>query len=157
MTPPPTATIFVPYHALDAAIAETALGQWIDVPYDPAHFAASPGMTWSVQAADVITYAYTVIGKTLFLNLYLDFTAISGTPGPKLYAALPGGFQAARAAQFLALAYDNGWAVTQFMVRLPSDPDYIGDYVELARLDGANWTLTPNLAFVRANLWVSVA
>jgi len=153
----PTPTIFVPYHALDAALAGTAVGQWIDVPYSAANFTASPGMTWTVQAADVITYAYAVIGKLLFLNLYLDFTAVGGTPGPKLYAALPGGFQAARPAQFLALAYDNGWAVTQFLVRLPSDPDYIGDVVEIARIDGANWTLTPNLAFVRANLWVLVA
>ena len=57
----------------------TPLGEWIDVPYSAANFYAAAG-TWTVEAADQVTFQYMLVGKTLFLNVWLQTTSVSTAP-----------------------------------------------------------------------------
>jgi len=108
----PTATIFVPWHAL---------GTWTDVPFTAADFTSNAG-SWTVDAGDVTAHAYTVIGQTAVVTLQLALsTAIVGAPAA-LFVALPAGLTAARPGIGMAALYMNGWqlghviAVTNLLV-----------------------------------------
>jgi len=69
----------------------TPIGHWISVPYNAANFTASPGGTWTVQAADVTDYSYTLVGQTMWVTFSLSNTTV-GAPAPtELRIALPGG------------------------------------------------------------------
>lgn len=103
----------------------TPIGHWIPVPYSAANFTASSG-AWTVQAADVTDYSYTLVGKTMWLTFSLSSTTV-GAPAPtELRIALPGGFTA-RTSQFLpALTFYDGnkWGAG-FLVTAPGGA-YIG-------------------------------
>ncbi len=126
------------------------MGEWIDVPYDAADFSAKSPMIWTVQAADVINFLYMVIGKTLFVNMYVDFTSVGGTLTNKLYLKIPGGYSAAHTLQYFGTAYDNGiLTLTSNLTRVPSDPDYVGDIIEIRRFDDAIWSTSVNNTYAR--------
>lgn len=66
------------------------LGSWTAVSYNAGNFSQASG-TWTVQSGDQTTYRYMVVGKTMFLNVRLDGTDITGSPA-WLSVAVPGGF-----------------------------------------------------------------
>lgn len=56
----------------------TPIGHWITVPYDTNNFQSAAGQTgWTVPSGSVVSYQYTLIGKTLILNFYLGPTTVS--------------------------------------------------------------------------------
>lgn len=66
------------------------LGSWTNVAYNAGNFSQASG-TWTVQSGDQTTYRYMLVGKTMFLNIRLDATDITGSPA-WLSVAVPGGF-----------------------------------------------------------------
>ena len=68
-----------------------AQGVWTTVPFAAGDYTASSG-TWTVEAADVSTFRYMVIGKTLFYNIRLLATTTSAGMGTQIKIKMPGGF-----------------------------------------------------------------
>lgn len=79
-------------------------GQWIDVPYDASRFAASGGMSWTVDAGDVTTFAYAVAGRVMTVWVALYETVIAGTADINLFVRTPG--VSARTVESVAFVYD---------------------------------------------------
>jgi hypothetical protein len=70
------------------------LGEWTTVTYSSGNFTTNAG-TWTVASGDQTTYSYSLIGKTLLLNLAIETTTVSGAPA-QLRVALPAGLTAAK-------------------------------------------------------------
>jgi hypothetical protein len=70
----------------------TPMGEWLAVPFTPANFTASGTMTWTVAAADCLNFTYMLIGKTLWINIYINTSTIGGVAAQDLRIAIPGGF-----------------------------------------------------------------
>lgn len=62
---------------------------WIDNTFNAADYTSSSG-TWVVDSGDVLNNRYKIVGKTLYWNVYLVSTTITGTPS-QLFVALPSG------------------------------------------------------------------
>lgn len=65
---------------------------WIDVPFDPANFAAQAPLTWRVTESDIATYAYRVQGKTMTLAFKINHSALIGQPARELHLRIPGNY-----------------------------------------------------------------
>lgn len=55
------------------------MGYWTNVPFNAANFYSEVG-TWTVEPGDIITNAYTIVGKTLIWCLYVNASSIAGSP-----------------------------------------------------------------------------
>jgi hypothetical protein len=84
----------------------TPMGEWTTPAYNAANFTASAG-TWTVDSGDVISYAYTLVGKTMTVVFDIDTTDVSATPA-NLLAAIPGGFIAARGTRTMIQVINAG-------------------------------------------------
>ena len=82
------------------------LGEWIAVPYNASDFSASAG-TWTVEAADLAPFRYTLIGKTMIVNVRLFPTTLSAAAN-QLRAKIPGGYVSAVNAEMPIRAIDSG-------------------------------------------------
>ena len=58
---------------------DALVGPWVLIPHNAAHYGASSG-TWTVSAANQITWQYAVVGKTLLMILMVNATSTSATP-----------------------------------------------------------------------------
>src|SRR5262245_19773125 len=94
------------YDQIDAALATGTITAWIDVPFSAANFLANTG-SWTVEAGDVYTQRYTLIGKTLIYAVAVLNTSVSGGPS-QLRVNLPSGYSAAGYHYGLAEIYDAG-------------------------------------------------
>jgi len=73
------------------ATRATAMGYWVANPYVAGDFTASAG-TWTVDAGDMSSFRYMIIGKTLFYSIRLLNTSTSAGMGTQLKIKVPGGF-----------------------------------------------------------------
>lgn len=89
----------------------TAMGEWTSVAHAGANFTASAG-TWTVDSADQITFAYTLIGKTLIVAFTIANTDVSTTP-TQLRIAIPGSFTAAKRMDTQCTIQDAGGTAEQ--------------------------------------------
>lgn len=108
-------------------------GRWNAVAYNSGNFTGSGSMTWTVESGDVVDYSYMRHDKTAILSLWLDNTAVGGTPDVSLAVALP--FTAATAKVTTCELYDNGALVDGAMWVGAS-----GTQLAIARRDRANFT-----------------
>jgi hypothetical protein len=68
-----------------------------DIPYVAGDFGATGAMTWTVDAADVHTFSYSLDGKMLTLTFLLANTTVGGVvAGANLTIKLPNGLLAAQ-------------------------------------------------------------
>jgi hypothetical protein len=86
----------------------TTPGAWTVPAFNAGDFYANGGMTWTVQAGDVTSYAYSVTGKTMILAWELATTSVGGTLGPSLLLKIPGGYIAQRAIRNVYDVDENG-------------------------------------------------
>lgn len=68
-------------------------GAWITPTYSGANFTSNVG-SWTVDAGDIVTFAFRLSGKTITVSWYLQATSVTGTP-TVLRITIPGGFTAA--------------------------------------------------------------
>lgn len=120
------------------------LGEWIDVPYNSSHYTASGGMTWTVDAADLITFSYMLWGKTMFVAGIWDSTTVAAPLSTTLQVLIPGGYVAAKRMQNGVIAFDNGVGVAAYN-RVQAG----GTVIEIGRADAANWAAAVNNTFAR--------
>lgn len=122
----------------------TRMGEWIPVSFSAGNFTANGAQTWTVASGDQITYAYSMVGKTMKLSIYLDTTTVAGTPNTELRVAIPGGFTAARIMGGPTYVVDNGareigqWGVSAS-----------GSVVAFTRFSGGNWSAAANTTYLR--------
>lgn len=127
------------------------LGEWTNVAYAAGNFTASGAMTWTVTAAQQITYGYTLIGKTMVLRFLISPSTTGGTASTDLRIAVPAGFSAVGTSQ-LTYAYFDGtaWAIGHAITS--------ATYITLRRVDNGatNWPLSAGID-VRGVLTFEVA
>lgn len=94
----------------------TPMGEWTSVAFNAGDFTATGGMTWTVAAGDIATFAYTLVGKTMTVALHITNTTIGGVLANTIQIKIPGGFTSARS-MFNATAtlIDNGFRSTGFL------------------------------------------
>jgi hypothetical protein len=69
------------------------LGYWTAVPFNAANYSADPPLTWTVASGNQFRYAYTLIGKTMWLAVIIGgSTTAGGASGNGLRVTIPGGF-----------------------------------------------------------------
>jgi len=113
-------------------------GSFTTPAYDASQFTASGTMTWGVDAGDVVTRSYALIGtKLLLLTWVIQATDVGGVASNALRLALPVGVSAKQANCF-QIYYDAGGAAAQGFCSVSAG----GTYVELFKAGGASWTLT---------------
>lgn len=105
-----------------------AMGAWTSVPYNSGNFTASAG-TWGVDNADQVTYAYTLVGKTMTLTWHIKQTDVSNAA--TLRIAIPGGFLAARQASSTCRALDNGGAIVASACEVTAGVAYVTLYADV--------------------------
>lgn len=131
---------------LSANVALLSAFSWIDVAYSATNF-----YNMTVDAGDQITYAYMLVGKTLFLDVYLDGVSVAAGLA-QLWIKIPGGFRTAKKTQGIALGFDNGVATPIFTRVTPgtSGATPPGDnWVEVGRSDVGNWAASTNGTYIR--------
>jgi hypothetical protein len=86
-----------------------ASGVYTNVTYNAGDYTASAG-TWTVDSADVTTFQYRMIGKSMLVNFQIANTDVSA--GATLRIAIPGGFTANKGVIVPIRVIDNGVAGT---------------------------------------------
>jgi hypothetical protein len=74
------------------------IGEWISPAYAAGDYTGSGGMTWTVDLADVLTFEYTVIGKTMIVIFALGTTSVTAPLGTDLQIKIPGSYISAKTA-----------------------------------------------------------
>lgn len=123
----------------------TPMGVWINVPFIASDFSGDTAMTWTVDAADVATWAYTLVGNTMTVAWYLTNTTVGGTPSTYLRIKVPAEKQVVRLTYNASLYIDNGGASTVGYAgagRISGTTPL--NYIHLVKAGGANWTATTN-------------
>ena len=85
-------------------------GAWITPTFAAGNFTGATDMTWTVDEADVLTYAYYLKGRTISVAVQVQTSDVGGTPNANLQAAIPGGFTAAKGTHSVGVAIDAGAA-----------------------------------------------
>lgn len=88
-----------------------SMGEWTTPTYAAGSYTAATG-SWTVEAVDVVVYRYSMIGKTMLLDVYLDSTSVSATPA-YLSILIPGSFTAANRVISPIIVQDNSGATKQ--------------------------------------------
>jgi len=91
-------------------------GAWITPAFAAGNFLGSGGMTWAVTAGQLQEYSYRVNGKTLFWNLIINGSTLSGSASNVVYFKLMSTYLPARGA-FLPVILGNGGGSTTGMTQ----------------------------------------
>ncbi len=83
-----------------ATITSLGLGTWTTPAFNAGNFTANGSMTWTVESADVVTYEYMIIGKTMFLNFSIQNTVVGGDLNTLLWIKIPAGKTAPKRVDF---------------------------------------------------------
>lgn len=112
----------------------------VDVPFVAGDFFATGAMTWTVEAADLQTFSYSLDGKILTLTFTINTTTIGGVvAGNNLQMKLPGGMLAAKKAVMSCLASPGGGALESVAITTT-----IGSNVLTILRYAANWIAGAN-------------
>lgn len=89
----------------------TEVGQgWTTPSFDAANFTGDSG-SWTVEAGDVITYAYMITGKMMTVAFYLSTTTVATTP-TSLQIKIPASKTSPKYMFGTYTYLDNGGAIT---------------------------------------------
>jgi len=98
--------------SLDEAVAMssklTKPGGWTAPAFDAGNFTADGAMTWTVEAGDVQTLAYTIIDKTMVVTVRIVSSTVGGTPSTGLLILIPAGKTATKTMQNICRVDENG-------------------------------------------------
>lgn len=124
---------------------------WTTPAYSSGDFTANGSMTWTVDAGDVTTYQYIVIGKMMTVNWVLNTTTVGGTPNSLLYLKIPGSYVSAKATQgAIFQCYDNDTTAQCF-----SDVTAGGTLIRIFKYVSSgsnNWSLATNTTYIYGSI-----
>jgi len=130
----------------------TKLGEWTAVAYSAGNFTVtSGGGTWTVDSGDQAFYSYTVIGKTMTLDVVLNATSITGSVS-QIGVAIPGGFTCPGQAWGTSFLYDNSSSVF-----VPAAAFMVSTKVLIQKGDGTNFTASTNNTYIRVLMSFPIA
>lgn len=124
-------------------IDDLGLGQWTAVSYDAGNFTSSSG-SWTVEEADVTTYSYMIMGKTMYLQWRIVSTTVAGTPGG-LRIAIPASKTAAKAVEIIGLVNDNGGGNAAGLISIAASGTYVTLYKDFVPNVWSNSTNATNV------------
>jgi hypothetical protein len=127
-----TAAPTVPISALTGALTAVA--------YDAADFTNSGGGTWVVEAADLATFAYRLIGKSMFVVFDIRNSTTTAVMGSELRIEIPGGFTANRTVTGFIRYQDNGGAAAIGYAQVTA----AGTVIACKRIDATAWAVSAN-------------
>jgi hypothetical protein len=121
-------------------------GAWTSEPFAAGNFTVvAGGATWTVEAADQLTFKYTKQGSVMTVAVVLSNTTISGVASSSaLIIKIPGGYEAVTGNAFGTLYLrDNTVAGTGFLFTGTTVPNAAPTpYISLKMTSGANWALS---------------
>lgn len=115
-----------------------AMGEWRIVGYDATAFTGSGSLTWTVTAAQQLTFQYTLIGKTMLLAFNFSSTTVGGVADLSLRVRLPDQFSSAHNVYNPIVLVDAGTAALGFAVSVVG---VANPQLQFNRADGANFSL----------------
>lgn len=119
----------------ESEITVTVDGDWITPAYAAGDFTADAG-NWTVDAGDVQTYSYVILGKTMIVAFDIRNTDVSAAAN-YLQIAIPAGKQAVKSTLNMCLASDAGGAIEAGFCQVAA----AGVIIFIKRVAGA-WTIT---------------
>jgi hypothetical protein len=120
---------------------------WTQLEFNAANFAASGSMTWTVDGGDQLTYAYTIVGKTITLSIVLASTTTGGSASSELHVALPPGVAVMRTMANLMFLSDGA----SFRAVLAHVAPGVA-YVRITNLDFSNFSLVSNALGIQGEI-----
>lgn len=115
-------------------------GVWFVPAFQATDFTAKGTMTWTVEKADVVTWAYTRIGNTVIASFMIGTSSVGGTPTELLQIMLPSSLVVARNATAIIRIIDPGAGHVAGWAAVSPGLNYIG----LSKLDNSNFQTSTN-------------
>lgn len=125
-------------------------GYWLTPAFSASDYTANGAMTWTVDAADVVTCLYWLSGRTMAIMLSVNTTSVGGTLNTDLLRAIPGGFAASGYAFVPVFVTDAGVNRTGLAVPSASTLKFLKDYTT------ANWSASANNTSINASVVIQV-
>jgi len=133
--------------SLDEAVAMssklTIPGAWTTGAFNAADFTGKGSMTWTVDAGDIITFAYKIMGKVMVFAFSISSFSIGGTPNNVLYIAIPGGITVTKAMNNPCRINDNGTKSIGWVSVIAG-----GNVLQILKTDESNFTASTNASEV---------
>lgn len=124
-----------------------AMGDWIHVPFDAGNFTANGTMTWTVEVADQVTLAYTLVGTTMILAWHIIQSSVGGTLNNQLRIAIPDGFTSAVTLSAPNIHSNAGALPTGFATVTPG-----AAFVQIFKADQTNYVASTNTTSTRGQI-----
>lgn len=67
----------------------TPQGEWITVPFSPTPFTCNNGGAWTVSFASYIHQRYMLVGKTMYVQVYIESSTIATAAPSQLFMRMP--------------------------------------------------------------------
>jgi hypothetical protein len=125
----------------------TALGDPYNVPFTPGDFTGFTTMTWTVDAGDVTTWAYTLMGSTMTLWFDIRTSTIGGVPTAAVQMKIPDGWYAALTVTNACRILDNAVSATAYVQSTIKTNTLL-----VFRTDLAVWTASANATAVQGTI-----
>lgn len=113
--------------------------RWNNVGFNASDFTGGSSMIWTVEASDVITFKYMIVGKMMVLIITIRGSEIGGTPSASLVIRIPSGFRARGETSVLGDGLDNAVGVACFILVLSGQSIFVGKHPV-----ADNWVATSN-------------
>lgn len=125
-------------------LSATAAGvAYTDVAHNAANFTA-PGATWTVEAADQVTFKWRIIDQEMVVIFTLDDTSLDTAVG-RLEITIPDGRTSANLAQGFLFYQDAGGTSTGGHIQVLAGETVM----RLFKSDLSNWSIATNTTIVR--------
>lgn len=112
-------------------------GAYITPTFAAGTYTASGSLTWTVDSADVTTFAYYLSGRSMSVVFFLLSTSTGGVASTALQITIPLGMTTVFQARNTTLRYsDAGGAAAAGFISLTATSTLI----RLNKMDGANWS-----------------
>lgn len=122
----------------------TTPGAWTTPAFDAANFLAIGLMTWTVEAGDVVTYAYIIEGKIMTVAFDIATSTVGGTLSDRLKITIPESKLAAKKMTTTCITSQGTPAASECYVDAGSGFIYV--YLNFAHSNYANST---NLTYLK--------
>lgn len=124
---------------------------WTTPAFNAAHYTASAG-DWTVESADVTTFAYTIAGKTMWVMFRINTTTVSATPG-RLSILIPASKVVAKGMFHGGLdRSDDGTTFTGGNVAVEAS----GTTIDLYKFGGSGWATSTNTTYARGEVFFEI-
>lgn len=124
------------------------LGDWIDVAFDAGNFDGNGTQTWTLVSGDQLSFAYTLVGKTMLVAGYFNTSSVGGVANTDLRVVIPDGYVSDALIIGIARVNDAGAGFAAGTVYVTSG----GTTINFQKIDGSNWTGSTDTTAIQFSL-----